>query len=310
MVVYYACGQQRIMGRLLYPQQIRAWIRAFPFSDFFSHKKLDEVSEIEVLAKSLGKSYRGNSQREIDWQHFRPFLPGVASIIIVSAPELLLSASLNSFLVGLGVYLGFIWARNLDLLAGANDSRDVFIVYIVSIALCYIVYSLASSVQNDQEVTAPRLVVLESLERFKKQVYSKFQRMDENVQQERFEEQNNASAAEKGEIPPDPKASSMHNAEETTHYEETSSWALPSKQATTIPSKNRDPPPNLQEQDLPSQEPLGLDHTSIIQALTESARLRRESAKVEELIAQYYEKLITGQKTTVPVPPAIAQPAQ
>ena len=303
MVVYYACGQQRIMGRLLYPQQIRAWIRAFPFSDFFSHKKLDEVSEIEVLAKSLGKSYRGNSQRKIDWQHFRPFLPGVASIIIVSAPELLLSASLNSFLVGLGVYLGFIWTRNLDLLAGANDSRDVFIVYIVSIALCYIVYSLASSVQNDQEVTAPIQVLFESLERFKKKAHSKFQRMDENVQQERFEEQNNASAAEKGEIPPDPKASSMHTAEETTHFEETSSWALPSKHATTIPSN-----PNLQEQDFPSQEPLGLDHTSIIQALTESARLRRESAKVEELIAQYYEKLITAQKTTVP--PAIAQPAQ
>ena len=314
MVVYYACGQQRIMGRLLYPKQIRDWIRGKPFP-------LDDGEGLLAISRDIYQILRNG--RGMEWRWSGPFLPGVASVITVSAPELLLSASLNSFLVGLGVYLGFIWTRNLDLPTGANDSRDVFIVYIVSIALCYIVYSLSSSVQNDREVKYPILVAMESFQIYVAQNRSRIQRTHENQQHERFkvfeqqnsrlDEQNNA---EKGEIPPDPKASSslMHAQEEAALFEETSGRTLPSKQAATTPFKShdppstshQDPPPNLREQDFPPHEPFSLDHTSIFQALNESARLRRESAKVEELIAQYYESLITAQKIMT-ILPAVAQ---
>src|SRR5437016_391918 len=49
----------------------------------------------------------------------------------------LLSASINLFLIGLGVYLLFLWQRKLD-------ARDVFITYSFSISVCYGVYSLSS----------------------------------------------------------------------------------------------------------------------------------------------------------------------
>ena len=63
---------------------------------------------------------------------------------------MLLSASLNAFLVGLGVYFGYVWTRNLDESAGSSASRAVFIVYVVGLALCYGVYALSSLVAADQ----------------------------------------------------------------------------------------------------------------------------------------------------------------
>ncbi|CAN9296250.1 unnamed protein product [Alternaria alternata] len=80
----------------------------------------------------------------------RQFLPSAASVLTVSAPNMLLSASLNAFLVGLGVYFGYVWTRNLDESAGPSASRAVFIVYVVGLALCYGIYALSSLVAADQ----------------------------------------------------------------------------------------------------------------------------------------------------------------
>jgi hypothetical protein len=71
------------------------------------------------------------------------FTPSVASVVTLSAPQGLLSASLGSLLIGLGVYLGSTWIRNLDDLAGSNDSKRVFIMYIVGLSVSVIVLSLS-----------------------------------------------------------------------------------------------------------------------------------------------------------------------
>ena len=75
----------------------------------------------------------------------KSMFPAAASVLTISAPSMLLSASLNSFLIGLGVYLGFVWTRNLDSDATSDGSRDVFIVYITCLAVFYGVYSLSIS---------------------------------------------------------------------------------------------------------------------------------------------------------------------
>jgi len=66
---------------------------------------------------------------------------------------MLLSASLNAFLVGLGVYLGYVWTRNLDQSAGSNASRAVFIVYVVGLALCYGIYALSDLAAESSHVS-------------------------------------------------------------------------------------------------------------------------------------------------------------
>jgi hypothetical protein len=112
MAVYYATRQYRILGRCLRAGQVKNWIKG--------------------------------RERASD-------LPSAASVLTVSAPNMLLSSSLNSFLVGLGVYLGFTWTRSLDEVTGTRGSRAVFIFYVVGLAVCYGVYAASSTVVADQE---------------------------------------------------------------------------------------------------------------------------------------------------------------
>jgi hypothetical protein len=71
------------------------------------------------------------------------FTPSEASVITISAPQMLLSASLLMLLIALGIYLGFLWTRSLDQSAGINDSRSVFITYVVGLAVSGFVYSIS-----------------------------------------------------------------------------------------------------------------------------------------------------------------------
>ena len=78
----------------------------------------------------------------------RSFAPDPSSVLTVSAPGLLLSASLYFLLIGFGVYLGFMWTRALDDLAGPDDNREVFIIYVVSLIFCYGLYSMSDAAHD------------------------------------------------------------------------------------------------------------------------------------------------------------------
>ncbi|KAF7679590.1 hypothetical protein GT037_003338 [Alternaria burnsii] len=120
MAVYYATRQYRKLGRCLHADEVKAWIHPTKM------RLLPVESSLQL------------------------FMPSAASVLTVSAPNMLLSASLNAFLVGLGVYFGYVWKRNLDENAGPSASRAVFIVYVIGLALCYGIYALSSLVAADQ----------------------------------------------------------------------------------------------------------------------------------------------------------------
>jgi hypothetical protein len=86
------------------------------------------------------------------------FTPSAASVITISAPQMLLSGSLLMLLLGLGIYLGFLWTRSLDETAGINDSRNVFITYVVGLAVSGFVYSISQLFQ-DAEKRSERQIV-------------------------------------------------------------------------------------------------------------------------------------------------------
>lgn len=187
MAVYYATTQHRTLGRLLSASQVRAWIRGgigvperlriIPsLKQILSESKrfavLGELIEnnialhpfLSILAFS-GLSDRHHlcdpeefgvggvnaiSPTQIKYSLMRQcFAPGVASVITMSAPQMLLSASLLALLLALGVYLGFVWTRDLDTAAGLYDSRNVFIMYIVGLVVCVLVYSISQLIQNE-----------------------------------------------------------------------------------------------------------------------------------------------------------------
>jgi hypothetical protein len=88
------------------------------------------------------------------------FTPSVASVITISAPQILLSASLLALLLALGMYFGFIWTRHLDIDAGTEGSRNVLIFYLITLTLCFAVYSVSRLIQDDDTRTE-RMILLE-----------------------------------------------------------------------------------------------------------------------------------------------------
>ena len=63
------------------------------------------------------------------------------SAFILVVPFIFMNLSLGSFLLGLGVYLGFVWTRDLDSGAGKYDSRNIFILFLVVVTSCLYLYA-------------------------------------------------------------------------------------------------------------------------------------------------------------------------
>ena len=132
MAVYDANSQSWKAGYLLLGNRVRVWIRGH------SKRPHDYIKENDhhgpISAKLLVRS----------------LAPAPSSVLTVSAPGLLLSASLYFLLIGFGVYLGFMWTRALDDLAGPDDNREVFIIYLVSLIFCYGLYSMSDAAHDRQ----------------------------------------------------------------------------------------------------------------------------------------------------------------
>jgi hypothetical protein len=122
MAVYYATSQYRILGRCLRAEQVKTWIRD-------KNRPTDTAPTHGPMKPSR-----------------HPDLPSAAALLTISAPNMLLSALLNSLLVGFGVCFAFTRIRTLDEDSGIHGSRAVFITYIVGLVFCYGVYALSSVV--------------------------------------------------------------------------------------------------------------------------------------------------------------------
>jgi hypothetical protein len=236
MAVYYATSQYRVLGRFLQANQIKAWIRNNKYVT-----KPEEMLRSAIVDDSI-RSPKG----------ILGLLPSAASVLTISAPNMLLSASLNSFLIGLGVYVGFIWTRNLDESAGANDSRAVFITYVVSLTVCYGIYALSGVVMRSSYL-------------------SEFDFLKDAIKYiEAVQGDHHAKGASEGD-------------------------------GGTSESFTRDleSPALLSASSKAQKRPIGQGGTfqddstylKLVQALRKAAKLRRESAEADELVAQLYEHL-------------------
>lgn len=223
IAVYYASNQYRILGRFLTAEDIKSWIR---------NDRDDDGSTYARLNLPIGKGRRRTNK-------YIGYLPSPAAVLTISAPNMLLGASLNSFLIGLGVYLGFVWTKNLDEIAGKGGSLAVFITYVAGLAICYGIYELSGVV-----VARPS--------------YS----MDSGAMNE----------ARSSTIRTMPSATDREAQPEVSDPEA----ALPQRFATYV--------------DLPKSA----TQSELVEALRNAAKLRRESAAVDEHVAQIYEFLGRG----------------
>ena len=199
MAVYYTTTQQRTMGRLLTAKQVRMWIRGGTVSENLRIvpgldailSLLGATTGIRMLENWLGQfrsgvlstvlfesgsTFRCQDSEELYVRTIpiqdpktleytiirRCFTPSVASVITLSAPQMVLTASLVAFVIALGIYLGFTWTRELDAEAGIYDSRNVFIMYTVGLGVCISVYSISSLIQ-DQDVRSEHNILKDYL---------------------------------------------------------------------------------------------------------------------------------------------------
>ncbi|KAL9117973.1 MAG: hypothetical protein Q9187_005485 [Circinaria calcarea] len=124
--VYYACKLQRTIGKLYQPVLIRDWLRIPPPEA----KKEGEGEEDEIKAS----------------------LP---ALFVLSAPFTMMAYSIFTFLLGLTIYQGFTWTRTLDPNAGKNDSRNVFITFVVGAGFCQAFFTTASTVKVIENILLP-----------------------------------------------------------------------------------------------------------------------------------------------------------
>ena len=116
--VFYACVLQRVIGKLYRPDLGREWLTS-------PSKEEDEGGEAQVSS---------------------------AALLIISAPFKMVRFSIFAFLAGLGVYQGVTWTKSLDTVAANNDSRDVFIVFVVGIVFCYGFFSVVFPLKGFTEL--------------------------------------------------------------------------------------------------------------------------------------------------------------
>lgn len=95
------------------------------------------------------------------------FYPDLPSVLAVSAPGILLAASLLFLLLGFGIYLGFLWTRALDSSSDGGDSWDVFIVYVVILGVCYVMYSAVDLGQSYSDGLTVRSSLLDYYKKIK-----------------------------------------------------------------------------------------------------------------------------------------------
>jgi hypothetical protein len=175
---------------------------------------------------------------------------------------MLLNSSLNSFLVGLGIYLGLVWTRNLDEAGGMQGSRAVFITYIIGLVVCYWVYALSSTVVADQSYISETDLLGE------KDALQSMTRI-------RNKDEDRASCTGKASTT---QHISSHN---TTPNMVAKLGASTDAQGETF--QERAHRNNANKRMSISEE--------LAQVFQEAARLRKESAKIDERLAQLLENL-------------------
>ncbi|KAE9370945.1 hypothetical protein N431DRAFT_559976 [Stipitochalara longipes BDJ] len=72
----------------------------------------------------------------------KPAHPPLSVVLLLSGTKMFFDSAVISYVIGLAIYLGFVWQQNLDKDTSQDDCRKIFIVFLVSVFFCFCTYSL------------------------------------------------------------------------------------------------------------------------------------------------------------------------
>lgn len=147
--VYFSCRAQKSVGALYDPSELKNWLtrrNSVPLSVWGIRKRLKQLEKLENISNKTGTGFSLGDEVEKglleDFNHLQEWQRSSSlwSAFILQAPFSYMQLSLGSFVLGLGIYLGFVWTRDLDQGAGPNDSRKIFVVFILVVVFCIYFY--------------------------------------------------------------------------------------------------------------------------------------------------------------------------
>ena len=103
--VAFSCKHQRFLGNLYLARDL------WEFKKFFHDGRKDQTAK-----------------------------PDLCVVLLLSGTKMFFDLALLLYAVGLGVYLGSVWLSGTDADAEVNDSRNIFIWFLISVFLCCCVY--------------------------------------------------------------------------------------------------------------------------------------------------------------------------
>jgi hypothetical protein len=159
--VYFAVIAQKLVAGLSTPGELRAWLsiplkRKFLISigDLEYQPQAENTEELHKVP-SIRINPEGSAQLEaIEAELFKTrFIPretSISAVLVLGSASILLGMALSTYLLALGLYLLFIWTKNLDPLATQEDSRNVFIFYISATSVMLLFFSIPLGIKKTE----------------------------------------------------------------------------------------------------------------------------------------------------------------
>jgi FtsH-binding integral membrane protein len=108
------------------------WIFSLLAGCFSVHYACEQHRE---FSKLIGKTGKVKEWIRSPKCKGRCIFPCHLAVLMMSLSKRLLNFALIAYVIGLGVYLGSLWQNQLDTAAGHNDSRNILIVFLISVPI-------------------------------------------------------------------------------------------------------------------------------------------------------------------------------
>lgn len=185
--VVIACEVQLTLGRLQNPGEALLWLTSpinLTGSIIPDMEMYEQILDLDADAKAKYESLLLPTLR----------VPSATSAILLTSPTYLLRLSIFNLLLGMALYLGLLYSKNLGSLRGHHANLAVLLIFVLVTASCYLQYALphwikSSPLSSIRHQAMPRLLPSTPAKRTKvDQVLRKITQLLRDRLDERFNE--------------------------------------------------------------------------------------------------------------------------
>ncbi|KAI7215818.1 hypothetical protein KC333_g5230 [Hortaea werneckii] len=141
--VYYCCIIQQYFGSLVSPDDIKDWLCTPGEWHGMEEELQEQFALLRPGTETTGTKEQLQTLRDrvlARLQSDRWVTPSINSAVMLVAPVRLLNLAVASFLVGLGIYLGLAFSKNITIAAGNRGNLANMIIYILVVLISLLLF--------------------------------------------------------------------------------------------------------------------------------------------------------------------------